>query len=83
MTNPHDVPSPHSKKWDVDEKRDEEGQQGSGSGGYNPDRPPVDWSGGTGRSPYEKRGRGKKAAVVIISILSLVVIAIVLTKQLG
>ena len=83
MTNPHDVPSPHSKKWDVDEKRDEEGQQGHGSGGHKPDRPPVDWSGGTGRSPYEKRGRGKKTVVVIISILSLVVIAIVLTKQLG
>ena len=86
MTNPHDAPSPHSKKWDVDEKRYEEGQQGYGSGGrsssygsggYNPDRPGVDWTGGTGRSPYEKRGRGKKAAVVIISILSLVLIAIV------
>ena len=85
MTNPHDAPSQHSRKWDEDEKRLEEGQQGYGSGGgssnygsggYNPDRPTVDWSQGRGRSPYEKRGRGKKA-VVIISILSFVLIAIV------
>ena len=82
MTNPHDAPSPHSRKWDEEERRSESNPYGSSSGGYGSSgygasRPPTDWSRGTGRSPYEKRGRGKKAAGIIISIFALVLLAVV------
>ena len=75
MTNPHDTPSRHSKKWDEEEKSNASPPSGTGrsyggydSGNYSSGNNPTDWTGGTGRSPYDRK-RSRKPAIIIIIIL--------------
>ena len=82
MTNPHDTPSRHSKKWDEEEKSNASPPSGTGrsyggydSGNYSSGNNPTDWTGGTGRSPYDRK-RSRKPAIIIIIILSLIIIVI-------
>ena len=89
MVNPHDTPSPHSGDWDEREKADERSSsRPSGGSGYSP--PPTDWSNadysntyrsyntGTGPEYVPQKGRSRKIAAIIITILSVAVIGIFL-----
>ena len=89
MVNPHDTPSPHSRDWDEREKADEgSSSRPSGESGYT--RPPTDWSGvnnsntdrsyNTGTDPeyVPQKGRSRKIAAIIITILSVAVIGMFL-----
>ena len=89
MTNPHDTPSPHSRDWDDREKADE-GSSSRPSGGSGYTRPPTDWSRvnnsntyrsyntGTGTGYVPQKGRSRKIAAIIITILSVAVIGMFL-----
>ena len=91
MVNPHDTPSPHSRDWDDREKADE-GSSSRPSGGSGSDytRDPIDWSRvndsstyrsyntGTGTGYVPQKGRSRKIAAIIITILSVAVIGMFL-----
>lgn len=98
LTNPHDAPSPHSKKWDEEERRSEsESSKRYGSSGYGGYSSRDSWSssgdswrssssGGYGGSPtnwssshnnYPYKSNKSKKAVVIISCLIIIPVALV------
>ena len=89
MVNPHDTPSPHSRDWD-DREREEERSLSRPSGGSGYTRPPTDWSRvndsstyrsyntGTGTGYVPQKGRSRKIAAIIITILSVAVIGMFL-----
>ena len=86
MVNPHDTPSPHSRDWD--EREEAFKRSSSGGSGYSP--PPTDWSRvndsstsrsyntGTGTGYVPQKGRSRKIAAIIITILSVAVIGMFL-----
>ena len=86
MVNPHDTPSPHSRDWD--EREEAFKRSSSGGSGYSP--PPTDWSKvndsstsrsyntGTGTGYVPQKGRSRKIAAIIITILSVAVIGMFL-----
>ena len=89
MVNPHDTPSPHSRDWDERSNAEERSSsKASGGSGYSP--PPTDWSRvndsstsrsyntGTGTGYVPQKGRSRKIAAIIITILSVVVIGVFL-----
>lgn len=91
MTNPHDAPSRHSRKWDEEEKKFQS-QRGSNYEGYSSGdswrsgdswssssggygRNPTNWTGSYGNYPYKRRS-GKKAAIVISAIMGILALVI-------
>ena len=89
MVNPHDTPSPHSRDWDERSNAEERSSsKASGGSGYSP--PPTDWSKvndsstsrsyntGTGTGYVPQKGRSRKIAAIIITILSVAVIGMFL-----